>query len=468
MKKTILLVAALLVTGVASQAQINPKNLGSKVVDKAKDAKDNKDSKATDTKTTTTKSTADVKSSDTGPDLFAKGEKAFEEEKWQEALDYFEAAESKGYNDGMMRVKMNKCKEYIASNPAEEEEKSKKIGSMMAGLDAMKYKCENVPTDNGSSGSVHDKNVKKIVFSKTEIVKGSENEAQFTSTFNLSDNIYSRVYLERSIGNEAASIGDCFGKTYFIRYSFNNGATKLPDWLNVNVHNTLMGAEGSVDKWTTWQPAVSPSTEDLNFDINSIKNYVKYIRYLPAGTHKIKMEVVYDIPDDEQPAGSRYEENCRKFTTKFGAEKVLASGEFTITFTEADKRALYKKVCPLYKKEIETYNRSEYSLVSNAKTLVTSATSVDWNKFTLLKLVEFGDWKYEKNHYGIILSRKSFAGAFLLNKEDNFIYFSSVEFYQENISSGGDKYGSTKVSVEAQNIEYVQGQDSFCKECIGK
>lgn len=467
MKKTILLVATFLITGVVTQAQINPKNLGSKVVDKAKDAKDNKDSKTTDTKSTDSKSNADIKSSDTGPDLFAKGEKAFEAEKWKEALEYYEAAEGKGYMDGMMKVKMNQCRDNMASSP-EDEEKSRKIGSMMAGLDAMKYKCDNVPAGNGTSSATHTKNVKKIVFSKTEIVKGSENEAAFTNSFNLSDNIYSRVYLEKSIGHEAASIGDCFGKNYFIRYSFDNGATKLPDWLNVNVYNTLMGSEGSVDNWTTWQPAISPSTEDLNFDILSIKNYVKYIRYLPAGTHKIKMEVVYDIPEDEQPAGSRYEENCRKYTTKFGAEKVLASGEFTITFTEADKRALYKKVCPLYKKEIETYNRSEYSLVSNAKALVTSATSVDWSKFTLLRLAEFGDWKYEKNYYGVILSRKSFAGAFLLNKEDNFIYYSSVEFYQENISSGGDKYGSTKVSVEAQNIEYVRGQDSFCKECIGK
>ena len=399
-------------------------------------------------------------------ELEDKANELYAKEEYEEAWKYYSEAEADGCitgMDGMSRVNMNNCKKIVNTTPEEAAAQQAQIDGIMGQMEAQKYSCDNIEKDNGISSPVHTKNIKKIVFSKTEIVKGQENESSFTNSFSATDNIYPRVYLEKSIGTEAKSIGDCYGGSNFIRWTFDDGATKLPEWLDESNFTAT-----DEDLWTTFQPGMSPSESDMNYDESKIKNFVKIVRYLPVGTHKVKMEVVYDIPEDEQPAGSRDEQNSRKFTTKFGTEKVLATGEFTLNVTEAGKKALYKKACPLYKDEVADYNRSAFTLVSNATSLVKETKNIDWNKFTLLKIVGAKDWKYEKNYYGVILSRSAGAGVYLLNKEDGFIYYSSVSFYQENTSSGGSSYSSVSATVEAQNIEYTRNYDSFCKECIGK
>jgi len=423
----------------------------------------NKDKNNSSSNSNNNKADVKIDANESGSDLAAKGDKSYEAEKWADALAYYEEAENRGYQDGMVKKRMNECRDNM--DPAKQKEEEKQLAGAQGQLnqmEAMKYKCDKIPTDNGTSGPTHTKNQKKIVFSKSEIAKGKENEAEFGNSFSLLDNIYCRVYLDKSIGYEAKNIAGCFNNTNFIRFTFDDGATKAPDYIE-HTEPTGIGAE-ELDKWTTWQPAILPSTADITFEPSKVKVFVKLMRYLPVGKHKVKMEIVYDIPEDSDNGYSKY-----LYTTKFGPEKVLSTGEFNITITEADKKAMYKKVCPLYKKDIDLYNKPAFTLVPNANELVKKATTVDWNKFTLLKVVsEETDWTYKKNVYGIILSRSCGAGAYLLNKEDNFIYYSSVTFYQENTSSGGSGYSNTTSSVEEQNIEYVRNYDSFCKECIGK
>lgn len=442
------------------------KNAASKAIE-SKPKEEKKEEKKSDSSSKSeTKKTTNVPSGLTPDEYAAKGEEFYAAEKYQEALDHYNKAFDMGYNDGLMRVHMNDCKKQLEGPSKEDEESMNKVNAMMGQMEAMRYKCDNMPVDNGISSATHTKYLKKIVFSKTEIVKSQESEANFTNTFTLTDNIYSRVYLEKSIRNEAGSVGDCFNVTYFMRYSFDDGATKMPEWVNVKVHNVLMNDEGAVDKWTTWQPAISWSAADLTNPEAGVKNFVKFVRNLPAGNHKIKMELVYDIPEDGKDHYGK--PNEYQYTTKFGPEKVLAQGDFTVNIVEADKRALYKKVCPMYKKQIADYNRAAFTLVPNAVALAKSTTGVDWKKFTLLKIVGDADWTYKKNVYGIILSRSAGAGVYLLNNEDGFIYYSQASFGQDNISSGGASYGATTVWVEEQNIEFTRNYDSFCKECIGK
>ncbi len=507
MKKTILLVATLLITSVATQAQVN---LG-KIKDKAKEKVDDKKDDATN-------------AADPYYAFMEKGDKAFAEKKWQDAKDNYtkaKAANGSDYVKSQVQSQIDKCDDNLKSCAKKTEKIDKLYGeknfvelitfyergdsdnsnfesnclcddkmkskiddsrkqagqqkedsetkamadaeAMLSKMENMKYQCDNLEPDNGVSSATHSKYMKKLVFSKTEIVKGSENESSFASTFNVTDNIYSRAYLEKSIGTEAKSIGDCYSSSNFIRFTFNDGSFKMPEWLGES--NKSSGAESN---WTTWQPALSPSGSDLSGDLGGIKNYVRIVRNLPAGTYKVKMEIVYDIPEDEKPAGSRYAENCRLFTTKFGKEKVLATGEFTLVVTEEGKKALYKKVCPMYKDIITDYNRPAFTLEPKAATLVKETKGIDWNKFTLLKIVCGTNWEYSKNVYGIITNRWTAGHVYLLNKEDNFIYYSDCSFTQDNISSGGSSYGPTYAFVEEQNIEFTRHQDSFCKECIGK
>ncbi|MES2838170.1 MAG: hypothetical protein V4667_11645 [Bacteroidota bacterium] len=366
-----------------------------------------------------------------------------------------------------MKQQSEDCRKQLGQQKADNEQKQMdEAQAMLTQMEDMKYKCNPLEPGDGISSPMHTKYLKKLVFAKSEIAKAQENEANFTNSFTLTDNIYSRVYLEKSTGFESGNIGHCYGGDggFIMRFTFDNGATKMPEWLGES--NEGIRAEKN---WTTWQPAISPSAADLDKPDYSVKNFVKIVRNLPAGTHKVKMEVVYDIPDDEKPSPpAKYIENCKLFTTKFGPEKVLAVGEFNLNVTEADKKALYKKVCPMYKTQIADYNRPAFTLVPNAVALAKITTGVDWKKFTLLKIVGDIDWTYNKNVYGIILSRKAYAGVYLLNNEDGFIYYSKAEYSQENTSSGGATYAATRVWVEEQNIEYTRNYDSFCKECIGK
>ncbi|MDP2386976.1 MAG: hypothetical protein Q8M29_11430 [Bacteroidota bacterium] len=475
-----LALAALAVTMCSYSANAQLGNLKNKVKNAANNATGNNNNSSSSSSNTSTSAnnsssgtsgnsaTSGVKVDESlsGEQLVDKADGFYKEEKYKEALAHYEAAQNKGdyyVSDGMVRKRMNECRDYL--DPAKQKENENAMNQAnqtIATMDAAKYKCDNMEPDNGISSPTHTKYLKKIVFSKSEIVKAQENEANFTNTFNVTDNIYSRVFIEKSIKNEAGNVGDCYNGTYFMRWSFDDGSTKLPEWLNTNIHNVLSGNDGYA-KWTTWQPGVSPSESDMTFAQTEIKYFVKYIRNLPNGKHKMKMEVVYDIPEDSNNGYSTYE-----YTTKFGPEKVLASGDFTINITEEGRKQLYKKVCPLYKKTIDHYNSAAFTLVPNATELVKKGTTVDWTKFTLLKIVGDNDWTYKKNVYGIILSRSCGATAYLLNKETNFIHYSSVGYYQENVSSGGAKYGPTTFSLEEQNIEFVRAFDSFCKECIGK
>lgn len=234
----------------------------------------------------------------------------------------------------------------------------------ITGMEDMKYKCETIPTDNGLSGSVHESNMGKIVFAKTEIVKSAENPSAFTNSFTTSDNIYSRVYLSHSIGYECANMGICFGDPYHLttyRYTVDDGTYDFSKSYFDDGNMTFNGAdEDQINKWTTWQPALSPASKD-GYGTDGLQFFYSMLEFLPAGKHKIKLEIVIDIPEDQEPAGSRTEQNCKKYTTKFGPEKVLASGEFTLEVKEADKVKIKNKTGALSKAELDKKNQAAFN-----------------------------------------------------------------------------------------------------------
>ncbi|MCB9195849.1 MAG: hypothetical protein H6598_06470 [Flavobacteriales bacterium] len=234
----------------------------------------------------------------------------------------------------------------------------------MGAMEDMKYKCETIPTDNGMSGSFHEANVGKIVFSKAEIIKGQENPSAMTSSFTTADNIYSRVYMAHSIGYECANMGICFGDPYhqtIYRYTVDGGKYSFSKSYYDDGTMTFNGvSEDQMNKWTTWQPAISPSSKE-GYGTHELQFFYSMIEFLPAGSHTIKLEIVIDIPEDQQPAGSRTEENCRKYTSKFGEEKVLAVGEFTLEIKEADKAKIKAKTGALSKAELDKKNQDTFN-----------------------------------------------------------------------------------------------------------
>lgn len=78
----------------------------------------------------------------------------------------------------------------------------------MVELDDMRYTCQEkyYKENEGITGKTHEKYMKKIVFSKSVITKGSENESNFTNSFSLTDDIYARMYFERPVNDEPRNI----------------------------------------------------------------------------------------------------------------------------------------------------------------------------------------------------------------------------------------------------------------------
>lgn len=365
--KHLLLGASLFLFLGTTNAQIGGK-IGS-IKDKAKEKVSGSGNSKTNSDATGTSenNSSTSKSGLSCDDLVGKADGLYASENYSEAWKYYSEAEDQGCvssMDGMSRMNMNDCKKIVNTTPEEEAEQLEQINSLMAQMEDMKYKCENIPTDNGSSGSFHDSNVGKIVFSKSEIVKGQENPGSIVNSFTSSDNIYSRVYMAHSIGYECANMGICYGDPYhstIYRYTVDGGKYSFSKSYFDDGTMTFNGvSEDQMNKWTTWQPALSPSSKD-GYGTSELQFFYSMIEFLPAGNHTVKLEIVIDIPEDQQPAGSRTEENCRKYTTKFGEEKVLAVGEFTLEVKEADKSKIKSKTGALSKAELDKKNQDTFN-----------------------------------------------------------------------------------------------------------
>ncbi|MCB9224961.1 MAG: hypothetical protein H6582_12325 [Crocinitomicaceae bacterium] len=233
---------------------------------------------------------------------------------------------------------------------------------MLTQMDDMKYKCSEIPTDKGVTYDFHRSNVGKILFAKTEIVKGEENQGMFTSTFTTADNIYSRVYLPHSIQYECANMGMCFNNSSntFYRWTIDGGSYDFSKSYYSDGRSTFNSYDQEIiDQWTTWQPALSPSSAD-GYAQSDLQFFYSMLEFLPDGKHQIKLEILIDIPEDEEPTSARSEQNCKKYTTRFGTEKVLAAGEFTLTVKNSDKPVVKSKTGTLSKEELDAKNEKAF------------------------------------------------------------------------------------------------------------
>lgn len=245
--------------------------------------------------------------------------------------------------------------QFLASQRGEKVDPNSAIGKLEQ-LEDMKYKCQEIPTDNGISGSFHQSNIGKIVFSKSEIAKGKENASALTNSFTTADNIYSRVYMAHSLQYECANMGMCWnneGNTYY-RFTVDGGSFDFSKTYYEKGTSTFNGVgEELFNTWTTWQPAISPANKE-GYGTNEMQFFYSMLEFLPEGSHKIKMEIVIDIPDDR-------EDGSMKQTTKFGAEKVVAAGEFTLSVKSSDKAKVKAKTGTLSKAELDKKNQDAFT-----------------------------------------------------------------------------------------------------------
>lgn len=419
---------------IVSNAQIGQLNkLKNKVnLDKSKSS-DKKES------TTTTDDTSDSENKPQSSglscdELVEKADGLYSTENYTDAWKYYEQAENDGCvgsMDGQSRMNMNACKKEVNTTPEQKAEQEAQINAIYANMEAQKYSSPKVE-DLGSSGTFHDANMNKIVFSKSEIVKGAENASSMTNKFTTADNIYSRVYLNQSMANFSNDIG-AFPYTSDYLYRFTIEGYTHPEIIGNNITINHFGNE-NFQKWTTFQLALSPQASDVKEYPEAEYNAMFWtnIYHLPEGSYNVKVELIYDIPADQEETSARDEINCRKWTTKFGAEKVIAAGTFSIDVKNADKLALSKKLS-------EGLPASAKSDAALAASMVKVTTGMWENQTPVKAVITSSDWKYHRDWRNIITHR-TITGAVVIKFEKENVYkVFEMSFAEQN--QGGDKYG---------------------------
>ena len=435
-----MLLLALLMLPNQMDAQVDLKGKFNKVKNNVNNNKknNNKESENSDDNSSGSDNTGNSSSSNVGngmncDELATKADALYEQENYEEAWKYYEQAEKDGCvgsMDGQTRMNMNDCKKIVNTTPEEKAEQENMVNNILNQVEEQKY-SRPLDEDEGVSSPTHEKNMNKIVFSKTEIVKGSEDPSTFTNSFTLGDNIYSRIYLDKSRSNYANEIG-AFPYTTDYFYRITVEGYELPSLLSTNIRNT--GDNESLTTWTTYQLAISPMKSDLEYYPHfQYTTFWEDFYHLPEGTYNINVELVYDIPEDEEPAGSRTAENCRKFTTKFGPEKVIAEGSFQINVKNSDKLNFSKKLS----KGLPNPGKTDATL---EKGMITATTGA-WEGQTPVKaIITSSDWTYQRDVWGNITHRTINAAVVIrFDKEDIYKVFYMV-FSEQN--QGGDKYGA--------------------------
>lgn len=207
----------------------------------------------------------------------------------------------------------------------------------------------NNPTpDQGFTSPTHEKYSGQIVFADNlaDISFKKENPSGFKNSFDASQAIYSRVYLDKSIGNTSHGGERCYSAT--LMYDLYINGRKVPFKKSFGLFGGLPNNEKTfymegvtdveqLDVWTTWRPTFLPleSDEELKFGSVNImaRCFVLSLLELPAGTHEIELKMY----SRNMAAGKNTD--------------VLASGKFTLNLTNADKRAMAFKYAPPLPKE---------------------------------------------------------------------------------------------------------------------
>jgi hypothetical protein len=294
--------------------------------------------------------------------------------------------------------------------------------------------------DDGVKGTLHKTHVNKIVFSKTPLTENSP-ESALANTFNLGDDIYFRVFLDKSPSNNRRAARKSNEEYITVSLSIfidgvNMSTNRRKEFYDLSglptrsfkSNTSTTGLEALSHNWGAIQGDAMYIANPLLTDFYYATNK------LPAGAHKVK--VVYN--------------------------ETNITAEFTLNVTEAGKLTLGKKICtiPIIKKQHKDYNKS-LRLVPNAASLLGK-----YEGSTLIKVVETETaWVYRKNNYGIVTRRVLDGVAYYKENSTGLYHAEAVQFVEENISSGGSRYAPATCSIV--NDPEISGY-RFCKECLGK
>jgi len=286
--------------------------------------------------------------------------------------------------------------------------------------------------DNGVKSDIHKQNLNKIVFSNTTITDASSSSSLKTSFSSLNDGIYGKVFLPRSIYNYGANGGRAGDITSYDLEYYLDG--QYVTTLNIAVDESKRKSNTSYDL------GIAP-TEITETNQAEVYNFAKTLVKAKPGNHKFKVVVSINYLN-------YFEANNRETAE-------IATGEFDLNVVESEKMALLKKLCPKFE-----WINNHVKLVPDAFSMIDNTKRVDEK---VLKVVVYdNDWTYQRNWWGVILSRTIRGKGIIQNTKTNLCFEIDILFSQQNTSSGGSGYSATQFVRSGEYDNSVW----FSQECI--
>ncbi len=274
-----------------------------------------------------------------------------------------------------------------------------------------------IAQDQGMTGETHRKNVGKILWAKERIKKDMQDQIKYETTFDISDPLYGRVFLEKSLPRLSEGQGEnCYN---------NNSNFRLKvyvDGIDKGDINRNYFPGGST--WTTAQINLNLSPGDNVDDVNGgvPDEWAKLLKELDNGMHEFKFEFY----------GGDGDQCLKKF----------AEGSFTLNKSGEQVAAKLKKLPEAMKKD----SKLEESMIKAIK-------KQGWQNESPIKVVIVEeDWRIIRDFLGNILRREINTNV-ILKKNDGTCRLTDISFTQEY--QGGNKYGITELyGIGLKNIPF--------------
>lgn len=269
--------------------------------------------------------------------------------------------------------------------------------------------------DQGMTSETHRKNVGKILWAKERIKPNIQDQVTYHTSFDASEPLYGRVFLEKSLPRVAQDQG-CVNNN-------SNFQMKLYiDEVDKGIINTNYFPGGQT--WTTCQVNLNLSAGD---EVDMVNLYVpekwaEVVKNLSIGTHICKIEF-YGY-------GS---EKC---------QKKLAEGSFTLNKTG--------EITPGTISSLPVAKKNDSALEAS---MIKAIKEKGWQNESPIKVVIIeNDWRIIKDMLGTILRREINTNV-ILKKNDGSCRLTDISFSQEYKGSG--KYGITEVyGIGTKNIPF--------------
>lgn len=282
--------------------------------------------------------------------------------------------------------------------------------------------------DEGVKGG--GQNLNKVMFANSAI---TESSSSFKSSFGgLSEGIYSRVYLPQSVYNMSADLGvggkiRSYDIVYYMDGKYITSLTKDM-------------SDADLKSKTSWELSVAPA--EVNDDNQAVVyNFAKALVKASVGKHRFKVVLRVNY--------------LNTWNAGMNESADIATGEFDLNVTESDKTALLKKLCPQF-----SWINNHTQLVPNSFSMVDQTKRPDEKVIKVVVLDN--DWTYQRNFWGVILSRTIRGKGIIQNTRTGLCFEIDILFSQQNISSGGSEYATTQFVRTGEYDNSVW----FAEDCI--